>query len=266
MYNQLEPLLQEQAKQIEDLSAPKTVKVNEPQSKTVQFEPSMKINYKFDEVISEANAEMNYENFDFKLFKGLDEEIRQAEKPSHQIKNLEGKYTKQHIQSVRDETFVDVVGIKLKYLDKALAELQRIKNPTVKMPAMASSTIQENLLKRLNNNIVCAELMRTLSIEELDDLFELNKGQAEIRMMIKARAFHLFRVVKESQVRQQALRLKSKIQAYENELMNPEHQNNLAKIENTIRFLFNDNKSNYPVNLHEMDGDFKGLKYRNYFS
>jgi hypothetical protein len=108
--------------------------------------------------------------------------------------------------------------------------------------------------------------MRTLSIEELDDLFELNKGQSEIRMMIKARAFHLFRVVKESQVRQQALRLKSKIQAYENELMNPEHQNNLAKIENTIRFLFNDNKSNYPVNLHEMDGDFKGLKYRNYFS
>jgi hypothetical protein len=131
---------------------------------------------------------------------------------------------------------------------------------------MASSTVQENLLKRLNNNIIMSELCRTLSVEELDDLYEQNKSQAEIRMMIKARAFHLFRVVKESQIRQKALQLKSKIQAYENELMNPEHLINLEKIENTIRFLFNDNKSNYPVNLHEMDGDFKGLKYRNYFS
>jgi hypothetical protein len=156
--------------------------------------------------------------------------------------------------------------VKWKYLDRALAELNRIKNPKVNMPVMASSTLQENLLKRLNNNLVCAELMRTLSIEELDDLFEQNKTQSEIRMMIKARAHHLFRVIKEEQVRQKALRLKSRIQGYENELKNPEHQNNLAKIENTLRFLFNDNKNNYPINLHEMDGDFKGLKYRNYFS
>ena len=230
-------------------------------SKTVELLPTGQMDFVFDEVALEQGQELQFKNFEFSVFNGLASEV---EKVLHDYKLLmqeSHKYSKEYLDEVRLNVLIDVSDIKASYRSKALYQLKEIRQPSVAVKHMTQHEEQMNMLKRLNNNIIASELMKTASVEELTDLWNNNKGNVEVRTMLKSRSFHLYRVMKEEKYKHQAFKLYSEIKAYEKELKNPDFLNELESIEANIEYIFSKTDM-YPVGL---ENGFEQMKFQRVF-
>lgn len=230
-------------------------------SKKVQYIPTASMDYVFDEVVNEQGGQLNFKNFDFAVFKGLDKEIQEA---IHEYKLIEAdkhKYSKEYLSEARINALIKVNDIKAKYKAEALKQIKEIRTPSINVKTMTQHEEQMNMLKRLNNNIIASELMKTASVEELKALWELNKDNVDVRTMLKSRSFHLYRVTKHEGVKRQAMELHNEIKAYERELKNPAFLDELDSLEANVNYVF-EKDDMYPEGL---ENGFESMKFKKLF-
>lgn len=245
---------------VEKEDGEKEVKKILSKKKATTVNQSLTLDYKFDEVISEEAGELSFGEFDFNIFEGMTAEIERVKKEYNKIAN-NSMYSADYISEKRIEALMDMIDIESKYRDKALKQIAELRKPTMTTRYMSQHEEQMNMLKRLNNNIIASEMMKTATVEELASLFENNKDNVDIRTMIKLRVNHLFRVVKDKIVREQAFKVIQQINKQELEDKNVAYFQELDRIENGIIYAFK-MEGAYPDGLEK---GFKNVVYKKYF-
>ena len=178
--------------EIKELSDEIEVKEVEVKTKQIDVNFSGNLDFKFDQVQLDQYGQVAYTDYQivFEQFKGMDNEIKSIEADYRKVESS-GRYSKQFIDEARIDAIANIVDVKSKYYSKAKQKIEELRKPVMTTATMSDSTMLQNLLKRLNNNVVCSELMRTATIEDLSSLYENNKENIEVRTMIKSRSLHL---------------------------------------------------------------------------
>lgn len=252
--------------EIKELNDEIEVKEVEVKTKQIDVNFSGNLDFKFDQVQLDQYGQVAYTDYQivFEQFKGMDNEIKSIEADYRKVETS-GRYSKQFIDEARIDAIANIVDVKSKYYSKAKQKIEELRKPVMTTATMSDSTMLQNLLKRLNNNVVCSELMRTATIEDLSSLYENNKENIEVRTMIKSRSLHLSRVTKDRQVKDKAYKLYAKIHQFEKELKNEDYFMELDKIELNLKYLFESqsNSNYYPTSL---ENGFTGFRSKKFFS
>lgn len=240
-----------QQKEAADLAAAKEVineKAKEPKelTKQVELKPASDLHYKFDDVVVEGQGQLSFKAFDFGVFKGMDTEI-QAIAAAHNKIEAEQMYSNEYKETKRIEALIEVMEIKEDYKQKALVQIENLRKPEMTVKYLASSDIQANMLKRLNNTLIYSQLIKNCNVEDMINLFEDNKDNLEIRTLLKAEALKLVAVSKGAK-KDQALKLKAAIKEYELEITNEDYFDELDSIERSIHYVFS-HSDRYEVGL-----------------
>lgn len=226
-----------------------TPKENKETTKKVSLFPTSDLHYRFDEVVIEGQGQLTFKPFDFKVFDGMTQEIEQAVQEYKKIDALP-KYSKEYKSDARMTAMIAVTDIKSKYKSAGLAQLKDLRKPTMTVKALSPADAQLNMMKRVNNSLVFSQLIENASIADMENLFEDNKDNAEIRTMLKARAGKLVAVLK-GKAQTEASHLLSAIKQYEAVITNADYFDELDSIEASIEYLFSNKKAeSYPANLH----------------
>ena len=252
----------------EEIKESKEVESKEIEVKHKQIDVNFsgELDFKFDQIQLDQYGDVAYTDHQvvFDQFKGMDNEIQQIEQNYKEVES-NVKYSKDFIQTEKMTALANIVDVKSKYYNKAKQKIEELRKPTMTTQTMSDSAMLHNLVKRLNNNVVCSELMRTATIEDLFSLFENNKENIEVRTMIKSRSLHLSRVTKDRQVKDKAYKLYAEIRQFEKELKNESYFTKLDMIEYNLQHLFegSSNSNYYPVGL---ENGFTGFKSKKFFS
>jgi hypothetical protein len=224
-------------------------KENKETSKKVSLMPVSDLHYRFDEVITGEQGQLTFKPFDFKVFDGMTQEIEKAVQDYKMIEALP-KYSKEYKSGIRQDTILAVVDIKSKYKTLGLNQLKDLRKPILTTTALSQADAQLNMLKRLNNSIVFSQLIDSASVQDMVNLFEDNKDNAEIRTMLKAKVGKLA-VVTKGMTQTEALHLLSAIKQYEAVITNADYFDELDSIQASIEYLFSpQNAEMYPAGLH----------------
>jgi hypothetical protein len=237
------------------------VKEVEVKTKKVSINPKVGFQYKFDDVYNENdNTNVNYKEFDFSVFAGMEQEIQEIQNEYQSLVD-KGVYAKDFLADKRTEALINISDVKSKYRNKAKEQLAQLKNPEKTIQPMTETAQLININKRLNNNLLAGKMLEVATVEEMDAMYEMNKGNSEIRNLIRLKALNIYRTSKNDNVKNQVLRLKSAIDTYEQELKNLDYFNKLQGIEYTLDYVFN-MSDRYPTGLEK---GFENMKTKRLF-
>ena len=224
-------------------------KENKKTSKKVSLLPTSDLHYRFDEVVIEGQGQLTFKPFDFNVFNGMTQEIEKAVQEYKMIDALP-KYSKEYKSDARMTATIAVMDIKSKYKSAGLAQLKDLRKPTMTVTALSPADAQLNMMKRVNNSLVFSQLIDDASVYDMQNLFEDNKDNVDIRTMLKAKAGKLVAVAK-GNTQTEALHLLADIKNYEAVITNENYFDELDSIQASIEYLFsNKNAESYPANLH----------------
>lgn len=212
-------------------------------SKQVSLIYSSDLHYKFDEVVTEGQGQLNFKAFDFGVFKGMGLEIKKLIQEYETIEK-NSMFSEEYKAEKRNDSFVKISMLKQEYLNKAKAQLEDLRKPVLTTTTLTSTAEQLNMLKRLNNSIVFSNLMANASIEDMENLFEDNKDNAEIRVQLKTKVISIANKAS-GLLKDKAIKLKSKIAQYEQEITNVEYFDELDSLERSLNYLFSERNFEY---------------------
>jgi hypothetical protein len=243
--------------QVED----KNVKQVEVKTKSISVNPKIGFGFKFDDIYNENDqTNVNYKEFDFKVFAGLEQEIKQIQN-EYQSYVDKGVYAKDFLADKRTEALIKISDVKSKYRNKAKEQLAQLRNPEKTIEPMTETEQLININKRLNNNLLAGKMLEVATVDEMDAMYEMNKDNSEVRNLIRLKALNIYRTSNNENVKNQALRLKSAIDSYEQSLRNLDYFNRLQRIDYTLDYVFN-KSDQYPTGLEK---GFENMKTKRLF-